>query len=122
MNLFKKNEIDIIIDNSEFYDFELVDSIIDYGIDIILDNSEFFDIEITDSIIESNIDAIIDNSDVFDYELTNDEINYENLTEMSPSCLDCDDIILSLQNEFGFLLNDKYEYLLTLNGVFLEYH
>lgn len=97
MNLFKKNEIDIIIDNSEFYDFELVDSIIDYGIDIILDNS-----------------------DVFDYELTNDEINYENLTEMSPSCLDCDDIILSLQ--FGFLLNDKYEYLLTLDGEFLVYH
>ena len=56
MNLFKKNEIDIIIDNSEFYYFELVDSIIDYGIDIILDNSEFFDIEITDSIIESNIE------------------------------------------------------------------
>ena len=68
------------------------------------------------------IDVIIDNSDVFDYVLTNDEINYENLTEMSPSCLDCDDTILSLQDEFGFLLNDKYEYLLTLDGEFLAYH
>lgn len=125
MALFKRNkkkEIDIIIDNSEFYDFELVDTNIDYGVDLVLDNSEFFDLELTDSIIEYNVDMVLDNSSFYDYELTNDDINYDDLTVMTPSCLDCDDLIISLQNEFGFLLNDEYKYLLTRENYFLEYH
>ena len=102
MNKPKKN-IEIELDYSEYYDFELV---VNY--------------EQNHNIL---IDVVLDSSDLYDFELTDDEINKNELIYMLPKCLNCSDAFLSLDSQYGFLLTDNYEYLeLSGTGGRLMYH
>jgi hypothetical protein len=120
--MINKKKIDIILDNSEFYDFELYTDLFDVKIDIIIDDSEFYDFILTDENIDESIDIILDLSEFYDFILTDVDIDINELVEMTPVCIDCDDAIVSLDSEYGFLLTDDYKYIETVDGGYLQYH
>lgn len=121
----KKNKLDIIIDFSEFYDFELVNDIIEYHVDLILDNSEFYDFKLVTTYEQENsilIDLIINFSEFFDYNITYDEIDENNLIFLKPICKDCNDDVISLDNEYGFLQYDDFIFMRTIDKFLIQYH
>ncbi len=92
-------------------------------IDIIIDNSEYYDLELfNDDNNNNEIDIILDLSEYFDFELIDVDIDITELVEMFPICTDCGDAVVSLNSEFGFLLTDEYEYIETVDGNYLQYH
>ena len=103
MNKVKKNNIELILDFSEFYDFELVTN---YNQD--------------ENVL---IDGILDLSEFYDFELTDEEINKNELIYLTPKCINCSDAILSLDSNYRFLLTDDYNFI-EINGYggLLMYH
>jgi hypothetical protein len=120
--MFKLSKIDFVIDNSELYDFELVNDVVNKDIDIILDFSVYYDFDLVRDTSNNEIDIILDFSVYYDFELSDAEIDVDKLISMTPICVDCDSIITALNGEYSFLLNDDYEYLITSDGCFLQYH
>lgn len=69
-----------------------------------------------------NIDIILDYSEYYDFELSDVDIDLNTLIEMRPICDNCNDAIVSLTSEYGFLLNDEQGYIINKDGGFLEFH
>ena len=67
-------KLDAVIDNSEYYDYELVQTII-CQIDTKTDISELYDYELDENVIRK-IDARLDYSEFYDYSLGDNTIDY----------------------------------------------
>jgi hypothetical protein len=123
-NILKKGstKLGVILDNSEFYDFEVVDGIIG-KIDIILDQSEFYDYEVVYGdvgkldivldaselydyeIIDGKIDVTLDISELYDYKFGDSKIDYEFIEE-HPQPVTINQIIT--EDNFAFMTEDNY--------------
>jgi hypothetical protein len=66
--------LDSILDNSEFYDYELFEIILG-KVDAVLDNSELYDYELV-NITLHKLDVVLDKSEVYDYVLGNNTTDY----------------------------------------------
>jgi hypothetical protein len=125
MGRLTKNKLDIIIDYSEFYDFELVNDEIEYYVDLIIDNSEFYDFELVTTYEQEEsllIDITVDFSEFYDFILTDDDIDENELVFLKPVCIDCGDDVISLDNEYGFLQYDDLVYAQTKDKYLIQYH
>ena len=91
-------------------------------INVTIDYSEYYDFELLNDVIEKNIDVNLDLTEYYDFELSDVNIDLNSLIEMTPICIDCNDAITSIDGEYGFLLTDYYEYIITKDGGYLQYH
>jgi hypothetical protein len=75
-NILQKgvSRLDVRIDNSEMYDYDLVETII-CKLESVLDYSELYDYEIIENSI-GRIDAKLDSSEFYDYFLGDNTIDY----------------------------------------------
>ena len=113
-------KFDIIIDNSEFYDFYLSNHVDEYNLDIILDESELYDFTLDKTSI--GFDIILDYSETIDFSLSNDDIDLNKLLLIKQLHINDPDFIIPFNSEFGFLLSDDLLYIETSDGGFLQYH
>ena len=68
------SRLDVRIDNSEMYDYDLVESII-CKLESVLDYSELHDYEIVENVI-GRVDVKLDSSEFYDYFLGDNSIDY----------------------------------------------
>jgi hypothetical protein len=101
--------LDIALDFSEFYDFELVQPITLNQIDAELDFSEFYDFELVQPITLTQIDLILDYSEFYDYTLGDSVIDYIYYEKIEPVCV------------FHFLLTEDGCVMDTENNCGIEY-
>jgi hypothetical protein len=66
--------LDLIIDNSEYYDYELVESIV-CQIDTKIDISELYNYELVDNVL-GKVDLALDYSEFYDYALGDNTLDY----------------------------------------------
>jgi hypothetical protein len=69
-----RTKLDIVLDYSEYYDYELVQPII-CQLDTRIDISELYDYELVDNIF-GKVDIVLDYSEFYDYALGDNTIDY----------------------------------------------
>ena len=100
-------KLDAALDNSEYYDYELVQTII-CQIDTTIDISELYDYELDENIVK-RIDARLDSSEFYDYALGDNTLDYI-YYETFPTTL-----------AGPFLITEDYFILTTDDNYIIEY-
>ena len=104
---YRGTKLGAIVDNSELYDYELVNSLFE-TIDAVLDYSELYDYELAVPLFET-IDAVLDISELYDYTLGDAKRDY---VEYIPSLVDTHFII----TEDNFIFATEDNYMIEYNG------
>jgi hypothetical protein len=104
-NILRKGQtkLDARLDNSELYDFELLDEVL-YKLDVVLDTSELYDYALLE-IMFNQIDVVLDTSEFYDFKLSN--IKMDNLISIYPDLSVVENVILTEDN-FIFMTEDNY--------------
>jgi hypothetical protein len=118
------SKLDVILDNSEFFDFVLVNTEEEYfgkSIDVVLDKSELYDFElviISDELNQNFIDLVLDYSEFFDYELSVIMDDFDEDLVVESTRINCIDNVVEIVTN-GLQTEDLFYILTEDNNVIL---